>query len=598
MAMMFRPATSMKMLVRGRAFLFGHRAADNLPEAAKQNVHEATKATIGYSVGNLLSAVALVSLLPLVLLGSIAIYRMVQAEHDAELARISSQAATLARAVQRELRGHIETAEVLSGSRSLVERDLVAFGEMARDAAAKAGGHFILMDRTGQQLINTRLLPHAVLPRTNNPSAVQSVFITSMTQVSNLAIGAVAQQLLFAIYLPISLQGEVSYVLAYVPRTGAIRDLLDAMHLPAGSFASVIDGNGRIVARSHRHDEFFGQHASAEVIAKLVTTSGIMETVDLEGRRSLTAYHLIEPSSWTALIWTDKARLEQRTEQMTWTAIGLLVITASVSLLGALLVSRAVQQPMLRLHALALALGEGKPIQFEPSMMQEANVVGSALTEAANTIAQREQVLKDSERHTRLLMQELTHRSKNLLAIILAIARQTGDEAVDIPSFQKILGDRVEALARSHDLLIEQNWRGVGISELVRVQLAPFSHAEGTRFTVEGPPLTLRAKAAESIGLALHELATNATKYGSLSVPEGQVEVTWALIVEDEKKELRLRWKEMGGPSVAQPSRRGFGRRVIERVVPAELRGTSRLSWIPDGLEWVLQADADEALLT
>jgi two-component sensor histidine kinase len=193
---------------------------------------------------------------------------------------------------------------------------------------------------------------------------------------------------------------------------------------------------------------------------------------------------------------------------------------------------------------------------------------------------------KAAEDHIQFLMREISHRSKNLLSVVQAIASQTGRAAGTIDEFQVRFSRRLQGLAASHDLLVHQNWEGATLSDLVRGQVAPFVEAGNTRLDVAGPDVFLRPEAAEALGLALHELATNAVKYGSLSAPTGRVAVCWVL--ENMGTTLRLSWVERGGPPVTAPAHKGFGHVVFERIITRSLGGKVAMDFAPDGLIWDL----------
>jgi two-component sensor histidine kinase len=196
---------------------------------------------------------------------------------------------------------------------------------------------------------------------------------------------------------------------------------------------------------------------------------------------------------------------------------------------------------------------------------------------------------KVAEERVKFLMGEVTHRSKNLLSVVQAIASQTGRTVDTFEEFQKRFAQRLQGLAASHDLLVLQDWQGASLKELVRHQLAPFTEPRSERVTATGPDVLLRPAAAEAIGLALHELGTNAVKYGALSVPGGNVTISWAL--EDhgtEPRRLLVNWIERGGPTVTPPSRTGFGHIVFERLVTKSLSGSVAIDFAPEGLIWKL----------
>jgi PAS domain S-box-containing protein len=191
---------------------------------------------------------------------------------------------------------------------------------------------------------------------------------------------------------------------------------------------------------------------------------------------------------------------------------------------------------------------------------------------------------KEGEAHLRLLMRELTHRSKNLLAVIQAMARQTARHSGSIDSFLDQFGARLQALARSHDLLVQEEWHGVPLAELVRSQLAPYLDRSGSQIAVDGPNVMLRPEAAQSLGLALHELAINAVRFGALSTPSGRISITWAWKTGSEGAAVEIVWAETGGPTVSTPVQRGFGSLVVERNLARALEAGVELSFDATGV--------------
>ena len=196
------------------------------------------------------------------------------------------------------------------------------------------------------------------------------------------------------------------------------------------------------------------------------------------------------------------------------------------------------------------------------------------------------------EEHTRFIMRELSHRSKNLLAVIQAMGRQTARTSRNLEDFHSRFNARIAGLARSHDLLVKQDWRGVPVTELVQGQLAPFIDRTEEQLRFAGPALLLKPEAAQNIGLALHELATNASKHGALSSPKGRIEIHWELAQREGQRRFRMTWCERGGPAVIPPADRGFGWTVVEVMVGRALDGEAHIEWRPEGLEWHLDAPA------
>jgi PAS domain S-box-containing protein len=191
---------------------------------------------------------------------------------------------------------------------------------------------------------------------------------------------------------------------------------------------------------------------------------------------------------------------------------------------------------------------------------------------------------KRHEEHQRLLIDELNHRVKNTLAIVQGIAQQTF-KGVD-PQARAAFEGRLAALAAAHNILTRENWEAASIRQIVDDTLAPHGSRGRGWLRVEGPDLRLPPKTAVSLALAFHELATNAVKYGALSTPDGQVNLGWR----NGDGRLHLTWREEGGPPVSPPASRGFGTRMIERGLSAELGGTVSVDFRPDGLVCTIDA--------
>ena len=190
---------------------------------------------------------------------------------------------------------------------------------------------------------------------------------------------------------------------------------------------------------------------------------------------------------------------------------------------------------------------------------------------------------------------EVNHRAKNMLAVVQAVARQSAAHA-EPSEFAGRFGERLSGLAASHDLLVRSDWRGVEIGDLVRSQLAHLADSFGARITFEGSALQVTAAAAQAIGMALHELATNAGKHGALSGPAGSVRIEWELAGEGAQKQFAMRWSELNGPPCAPPQRRGFGHTVIVDMAEHALDAQVSLTYPASGLVWRLSTAAARVL--
>lgn len=187
-----------------------------------------------------------------------------------------------------------------------------------------------------------------------------------------------------------------------------------------------------------------------------------------------------------------------------------------------------------------------------------------------------------------LLIRELNHRVKNTLGLVQAIAKETLKGPAAEKEMREALDSRLAALARAHDILARESWEGASLVELIRRALIPFvSHSDlEQRVAIEGRDVWLSATSALSLGMGFHELATNASKYGALSVPGGKIEVRWTEERSEDGTDLRLNWRERNGPTVSQPKRKGFGSRLIERALAYEMNGAVTLDYAPSGLRF------------
>ncbi len=197
---------------------------------------------------------------------------------------------------------------------------------------------------------------------------------------------------------------------------------------------------------------------------------------------------------------------------------------------------------------------------------------------------------KEQEEREHLLMREVNHRAKNMLSVLGAIAHQTTTRNPE--DFVERFFDRIQALSANQDLLIRNEWKGVDVDDLVRAQLAHFVELVGTRIAMHGPRLRLKPAAAQAIGLAIRELATNAGKFGALSTESGSVEILWS----DGENALTMSWTERGGPHVSAPMRRGFGTMVMETMAERSVGGTVTLDYAPAGVTWRLTCPSANVL--
>jgi PAS domain S-box-containing protein len=227
--------------------------------------------------------------------------------------------------------------------------------------------------------------------------------------------------------------------------------------------------------------------------------------------------------------------------------------------------------------------GEGERILLStksPLFDEAGDIIGTI--GVSTDITERESRAK----HVEFIMKELSHRSKNLLSVIIAIARQSAKESISVEDYSAGFEERLSALARLHDLLVQEEWRGASLQAVAHSQIAPFA---GSRVTTEGPDVQLRPDVAQTLCMVFHELATNASKYGALSNEKGSVAVIWGFMGTGQMR-LFIQWQERDGPPVVTPQRKGFGTIVVERMSLQVRDAAASLKYNSSGVIWYLEA--------
>ena len=237
---------------------------------------------------------------------------------------------------------------------------------------------------------------------------------------------------------------------------------------------------------------------------------------------------------------------------------------------------------------------DGHAHQLEFRVLRPDGQIRWCVGSAAATVDENNQVVrvsgvtfditerKEAEERQTLLAREVDHRAKNALALVQSILRLT--RAKDLPAYIAAVEGRIKALSRAHTVLSQSRWQGAHLNGLVEEELAPYRAGNSAKIKISGPDVLLQPAAAQTLALALHELATNAAKYGALSLISGGLQVSW--IQKDDN--LILDWAESGGPKTKPPTTTGFGTRIILASIEQQLRGNAEFDWRPDGLHCVL----------
>lgn len=386
--------------------------------------------------------------------------------------------------------------------------------------------------------------------------------------------------------------GTVTGVVATALKLSAVQAIIEDWGLPPGGSLTIADGNGTIIARNPLPDRFVGTSIPSPYLEDWVKASepGVAEVLSQDGTLRILAYKPARLTPAGIYVSTGVAHDEVFAavdRNWIWN-VGVLV----AGLLGALATSWIttrifVGRPVQDLVALAGAWSKGETGRDrKPFPTREFESIAAALDAMGHDIEERSSV---AARRQELLVSELNHRVKNTLALVQAIGTQTATHARDPDEFNASFGERIRSLARTHDLLTTAHWTGVDLRALVEAEIA--ATAAPGRVEIDGPTVEIPAGLAVSISLIVHELATNAVKYGCLAGPGGRLTVDWSLETGDGGETLGFRWRERCALPVSPPVSTGFGTRLIKRTLASIGSGSS--DFTPDGLAFAMTVPLD-----
>jgi two-component sensor histidine kinase len=381
------------------------------------------------------------------------------------------------------------------------------------------------------------------LPLRHNREIVEKVFATKSPSYSNLFIGAVKKRPIMTVEVPVLRDGDVLYDISFSPPISIFQTLIEKQRPSKDWTISFFDGNGVNFARIPNPQETVGKRASPTLYVEMFRRpEATLQTVSLEGVPLITSFARSSLTGWTVAAGVAESSL-----------VGPLWRNLAItSVIGGILL----------LTGLAFAV------------------------RMATTIARGEMLHE-------LLIDELNHRVKNTLAILQAIAVQTFRNASKAER-EKFAG-RLGALAEAHNLLSTEKWQGSELQDVVRRVLQPYLLNNPERMRMSGPSVPLSPRLAVVMSMIVHEMATNAAKYGALSNDTGTIALDWQVIMENAGPKLRLVWTEAGGPPVVAPVQRGFGSRLIERSARDQLGGEATVDFLPRGVVYTVTCALESA---
>ncbi|WP_375598833.1 sensor histidine kinase [Devosia sp. Naph2] len=505
---------------------------------------------------------------------------LLNSTHDAQQKVLAALTSTTVQAmgqtVDREINGMATTLRVLSTSQSLQEGDLAGFHQRTLSALAGTGSYLIAVDDDYKQLLNTRVGYGAELGSTSDAETAQRAIERGVSTISPLFFGQTAQTYVFNVWLPVSDAGPVRLV----TMTQDARNLVPALQsrqLPEGWHAALVDTNNAVIAATVGSNLDIGSILPIRQNMEGATGDGWVQE-QWNGERVVTAEWRSGYTGWRIVAWAAAAQV-QRPLQDSIFQLGLWgVLIALLAAAVATMIARRIGGSVQGLQMDAARLGRGEAVYPRTYPIAEIADVSQALAEASE---QRQ----TADRDIRFLMRELAHRSKNQMAVIAAMAKQTARGASDIPSYVAALERRIMGLARSTDLLLAHGRAGVMLFDLAEQQLAPFRPPEDSRLTVAGPDIRINPQGAQILGMALHELATNATRHGAFAEPDGRLELRWDIGT----SMLHMRWREYLGRKLVLGEGSGFGTIVLRTMVGGALGAQVEREVHEDGVEWTFE---------
>jgi two-component sensor histidine kinase len=476
--------------------------------------------------------------LPLIIFAAVLVFNDYEQDRRNASQRVLETVRSIRLVLDAEVQRMTGGLQVLTLTDTLRNGDFENFHRIASGFLDQYGpdGVVLVADRQGRQLFSSMTMNTASLPMRHNREIVEKVFATKGPAYSNLFYGAVKQRPIMTVEVPVLRDGEVLYDISFSPPISIFHTIIEKQRPGEDWTISIFDGNGVNFARIPNPHETIGKRASPLLFAEMFRRpEATLQTVSLEGVPLITSYARSSLTGWTVAAGIAESSLVGPL----WRSLAITSVIGSVLLLTGL--------------AFAVRM--------------------------ATTIA-RGEMLHD------LLIEELNHRVKNTLAILQAVAVQTFRSASK-DEREKFEG-RLGALAEAHNLLSTEKWQGSELQDVVSRVLQPYLLNNPERMRMSGPSVPLSPRFAVVLSMILHEMATNAAKYGALSNDAGTVKLDWQVITEHAGPKLRLVWTEAGGPPVVAPVQRGFGSRLIERSARDQLGGEATVDFLPRGVVYTV----------
>ena len=520
-----------------------------------------------------LALLTIATSVPVVACAAFLAYHFVAESSQLKKAEYEDRLRLMRNATELRVANIIEDLQILALSPLLSEGKFAQFREHAIQAVRLIGGvAIVLYEPDGQQIVNTRLELEGPLPKRREFDVERRAIETGLPQVSGLQTAVVDGQPIVTIAVPVRIAGQNRYALNIGLSTKYLSGLMDE-YISAGLVGSIVDSKGFLLARRPLldGDDLVGKTTIPEVMAQIGKTSALwVKAVSRTGIPTYTSLLRSNQSGWSVNLAVPREVIDgplHRTVE--WIiALTLLTFLLGLTLAHALAKRFLAEFADFERYVFTLRTGADEPragrIAEVNSMKQVLHEVGCELETAIE--------------QQKGLLDEINHRVKNTLGTVQSIARLSRANSRDLEQYAIAFEGRLMALSHAYDLLTENNWVGANLDEVVRRTLAPYAGAE--RLDIRGPHVLLVPKVALAITAAIQELCTNAAKYGAFSVISGKLTVSWIVA---EAGCVCLRWIETDGPPVQEPSRQGFGTKMIAGTFAAEEGWSVDLAFEPRG---------------
>jgi two-component sensor histidine kinase len=355
----------------------------------------------------------------------------------------------------------------------------------------------------------------------------------------------------------------------------------------SGGTILITDRNGIIVSREPMPDKFVGMKIDPNISRLSRTEPGSDDIIGIDGVARIIGYLPASTTPFGLYVSSGIARSEAfgPIDRAVRNSIALFALGSAVAFLLAWLVGEGfIRRPLMRMVATAEAWRRGHDAARTGIVgrSDEIGILGQTFDRLMDESAMREELRATAEERREILVHELAHRVKNTLATVQSIASLSFRNSQG-PEALRQFHDRLQALVRSHDLLTRKNWQHADLSEIAEAAMAPLKEERGHRFTISGPPVSLPPTTAVPMAMILHELCTNALKYGALSNENGRASINWTAKTDPTSTTITLTWSESGGPSIEPPEEEGFGTRLIANL-SRQLGGECNFHYRPSGL--------------